>query len=251
MGNTDWREVDLYVRFEHTFGHTDNNFIVPRDKEMHTNKLFRSFLSGTPRAAHDVRGWRRALRTIGVIALLVMSPALGAFAATPAAPGPAGGGDYEIGPEDVLDISVWREKDLQREVLVRPDGWLTFPLVGNVEAAGKTPQQLENEIRQRLRKFIPEPVVTVTVKKIQGLKIFVIGRVGKPGEYMVGRYVDILQALTLAGGLTPFAKEDKIKVVRKKGGKEIIIPFDYSEVKKGKRLEQNITLRSGDVIVVP
>lgn len=161
------------------------------------------------------------------------------------------GGDYQIGPEDILDIAVWREKDLQREVIVRPDGWLTFPLVGNVEAAGKTPQQLESEIRQRLRKFIPDPVVTVSVKKIQGLKIFVTGRVGKPGEYMVGRYVDILQALTLAGGLTPFAKEDKIKVLRKQGGKEVVIPFDYSEVKKGKRLEQNITLRSGDVIVVP
>lgn len=238
---------------------TDNNFIVPRDKEMHTNKsksrsprlLFpRAFATRAPWRAGIIQTLRRVLRPIGVIVLLTLSPALGAFAATPAA-GPSGGGNYEIGPEDVLDVSVWREKDLQREVLVRPDGWLTFPLVGNVEAAGKTPQQLENEIRQRLRKFIPEPVVTVTVKKIQGLKIFVIGRVGKPGEYMVGRYVDILQALTLAGGLTPFAKEDKIKVVRKKGGKEIIIPFDYSEVKKGKRLEQNITLRSGDVIVVP
>lgn len=223
---------------------------------MHTNKSIRSlfppaFPTRASWSAGIVQNWRRVLHVIGAIVLLVMSPALGVFASTPAAPGPTGGGNYEIGPEDVLDISVWREKDLQREVLVRPDGWLTFPLVGNVEAAGKTPQQLENEIRQRLKKFIPEPVVTVTVKKIQGLKIFVIGRVGKPGEYMVGRYVDILQALTLAGGLTPFAKEDKIKVVRKKGGKEIIIPFDYSEVKKGKRLEQNITLRSGDVIVVP
>jgi len=161
------------------------------------------------------------------------------------------GGDYQIGPEDVLDIAVWKEKDLQREVLVRPDGWLTFPLVGNVEAAGKTAYQLEQEIRQRLRKYIPDPVVTVSVKKIQGLKIFVIGRVGKPGEYVVGRYVDVLQALTLAGGLTPFAKESNIRVLRKQGGKEVVIPFDFSEVKKGKRLEQNITLRSGDVIVVP
>src|SRR5581483_1665827 len=133
----------------------------------------------------------------------------------------------------------------------RPDGWLTFPLVGNVEAAGKTAYQLEQEIRKRLRKYIPDPVVTVSVKKIQGLKIFVIGRVGKPGEYVAGRYIDVLQALTLAGGLTPFAKESGIRVVRKQGGKEIVIPFDFSEVKKGKRLDQNITLRSGDVVVVP
>ena len=199
---------------------------------MHTNKLL----------------FNTSAILLRLIAVFVVAwPFAGAAAAAPV----NSGGDYEIGPEDVLDISVWREKDLQREVLVRPDGWLTFPLVGNVEAAGKTPQQLENEIRQRLRKFIPEPVVTVTVKKIQGLKIFVMGRVGKPGEYMVGRYVDVLQALTLAGGLTPFAKEDKIKVVRKQGGKEQVIPFDYSEVKRGKRLEQNITLRSGDVVVVP
>lgn len=191
--------------------------------------------------------WPSLVSVLGVLGMM-LAVAMNAYAAPSSA---KNGGDYQIGPEDILDISVWREKDLQREVIVRPDGWLTFPLVGNVEAAGRTPQQLENEIRLRLRKFIPDPVVTVSVKKIQGLKIFVTGRVGKPGEYMVGRYVDVLQALTLAGGLTPFAKEDKIKILRKQGGKEVVISFDYSEVKKGKRLEQNITLRSGDVIVVP
>lgn len=164
---------------------------------------------------------------------------------------PAAGGDYEIGPEDVLEIAVWKEKDLQRQVLVRPDGWLTFPLVGNIKAAGRTAYELEQEIRLRLRKYIPDPVVTVSVVKIQGLKIFVTGRVNKPGEYMVGRYVDVLQALTLAGGLTPFAKESQIRVLRREGNKEIVIPFDYGEVKRGRRLEQNIRLQSGDVVVVP
>jgi polysaccharide biosynthesis/export protein len=181
---------------------------------------------------------------------------LSASAAQPSAKSSAVGaaettGAYEIGPEDLLEISVWNEKELQREVTVRPDGWLTFPLVGNIQAAGKTPQQVETDIKTRLRKYIPDPVVTVTVKKVQGLKIFVIGKVGKPGEYMVGRYVDVLQALTLAGGLTPFADEDDIKIVRKQNGKETIIPFDYSQVKRGRRLEQNIQLKSGDVIVVP
>lgn len=169
----------------------------------------------------------------------------------PAAARDSAGGDYEIGPEDLLEIAVWREKDLQREVLVRPDGWLTFPLVGNVQAAGKTTAQLQNEITTRLKKYIPDPVVTVTVKKIQGLKIFVIGKVGKPGEYVVGRYVDVVQALTLAGGLTPFAKEGDIKILRKQNGTEQVIPFDYGQVKKGRKLEQNIQLRSGDVIMVP
>lgn len=199
---------------------------------------------------------QRIVRNLPIWMMLVLTPLTAAENPGVApGPGPAAGastgGGYQIGPEDVLEIAVWKEKDLTREVLVRPDGWLTFPLVGNVEAAGKTAYQLEQEIRQRLRKYIPDPVVTVSVRKIQGLKIFVIGRVGKPGEYVVGRYVDVLQALTLAGGLTPFAKEDKIRVLRKQSGKEIVIPFDFSEVKKGKRLEQNITLKSGDVIVVP
>lgn len=146
---------------------------------------------------------------------------------------------------------MWREKDLQREVLVRPDGWLTFPLIGNVQAAGKTPEQLQTEITKRLKKYIPDPNVTVTVKKIQGLKVFVIGKVGKPGEYMIGRYIDVVQALTLAGGLTPFAKESDIRILRKQGGREQVIPFDYSQVKKGRNLQQNIQLKSGDVIMVP
>jgi polysaccharide biosynthesis/export protein len=158
---------------------------------------------------------------------------------------------YEIGPEDVLVIDVWKEKDLQREVVVRPDGWLTFPLIGNIQASGRTPGQLEKEIKTRLTKFIPDPVVSVTIKQVHGLKIFVIGKVGKPGEYMVGRYVDVLQALTLAGGLTPFADEDEIKIVRKQNGKETVIPFDYSQVKRGRALEQNIQLKSGDVVLVP
>jgi len=161
------------------------------------------------------------------------------------------GGEYEIGPEDLLDISVWKEKDLQKEVLVRPDGWITFPLVGNIEAKGKTALQLQEEITQWLKQYIPNPVVSVSIKKIAGYKIFVIGRVNKPGDYVVGRYIDVLQALSLAGGLTPFAEEGNIKIVRKQNGKETILRFNYTEVKKGRRLEQNITLQSGDVIIVP
>ena len=136
-------------------------------------------------------------------------------------------------------------------MLVRPDGWITFPLVGNIQAKGKTALQLQEEITQWLKQYIPNPVVSVSVKKIAGYKIFVIGRVNKPGDYVVGRYIDVLQALSLAGGLTPFAEEGNIKIVRKENGKETILRFDYADVKKGRRLEQNITLRSGDVIIVP
>jgi polysaccharide biosynthesis/export protein len=151
----------------------------------------------------------------------------------------------------LLDISVWKEKDLQKEVLVRPDGWITFPLVGNIQAKGKTALQLQEEITQWLKQYIPNPVVSVSIKKIAGYKLFIMGRVNKPGVYVVGRYIDVLQALSLAGGLTPFAEEGNIKIVRKENGKETILRFNYADVKKGRRLEQNITLQSGDVIIVP
>jgi polysaccharide export outer membrane protein len=175
-----------------------------------------------------------------------------ASAENPIGAGEIPGGEYEIGPEDLLEIFVWKEKDLQREVLVRPDGWLTFPLVGNVSAKGKTAQQLQDEIATRLRKYIPDPNVSVSVKKVAGYKIFVIGKVNKPGELVVGRFIDVIQALTLAGGLTPFADDDNIKILRKdQEGKETVIMFDYADVRKGRQLEQNIMLKSGDVIIVP
>jgi polysaccharide export outer membrane protein len=175
-----------------------------------------------------------------------------ASAENPIGAGEIPGGEYEIGPEDLLEIFVWKEKDLQREVLVRPDGWLTFPLVGNVSAKGKTAQQLQDEIATRLRKYIPDPNVSVSVKKVAGYKIFVIGKVHKPGELVVGRFIDVIQALTLAGGLTPFADDDNIRILRKdQEGKETVIMFDYADVRKGRQLEQNIMLKSGDVIIVP
>ncbi len=159
--------------------------------------------------------------------------------------------EYLIGPEDILEISVWKEEGLEREVLVRPDGKLSFPLAGDVQAAGRTPEQVQTEITERIKRYIPDPVVTVTVKTIGGNKIYVIGEVKNPGSYVIGRYVDVIQALTLAGGLTPFARENSIKVLRREGTREIVVSFEYAEVKKGRRLEQNIFLRGGDVVVVP
>jgi polysaccharide export outer membrane protein len=192
--------------------------------------------------------------SVAVVALLALGGP--AFAQNPIGAGNVPGGDYEIGPDDLLEVSVWKEKDLQREVLVRPDGWITFPLVGNLRAKGRTALDIQEEITTRLRKYIPDPVVTVSIKKVAGYKIYVIGKVNKPGEYVVGRYVDVLQALTLAGGLTPFAAEGDIRVLRKQETedgtvKEIVLPFDYADVKKGRGLQQNIFLKSGDVVVVP
>ncbi len=163
----------------------------------------------------------------------------------------ANAGGYLIGPEDLLEISVWKEEALQREVLVRPDGWVTFPLAGHVRAADRTVDALQREITRRLKKYISDPVVTVSVKSVAGNKIYVIGQVGRSGEYTVGHYVDVMQALALAGGLTSFAAENKIKILRRERGKRVVINFDYGEAKLGRDLKQNIILKRGDVVVVP
>ena len=159
--------------------------------------------------------------------------------------------EYKLQPGDVLEISVWKEKDLQREVMIRPDNGLSFPLVGDIQTEGKTVEQLRKEIAQRLSKYIPDPVVTVATKQTQGNIIFVTGRVNKPGPYISFRNLDVMQALSMAGGVTPFASENSIKILRRVNGVETSIPFKYGQVEGGRRLKQNILLQSGDVIVVP
>ena len=162
-----------------------------------------------------------------------------------------GGVEYQIGPEDVLHISVWKEPDLDREVLVRPDGGVSFPLVGDIQVSGRTPLEIQNEIKSRLDRFIPDAEVTVSVTKISGYTIFVVGEVKTPGQFTLGRYVDVVQALTLAGSVTPYASADNIKILRRVAGKEKVFKFDYGDIKKGRKLSQNIILQSGDVVVVP
>ena len=158
---------------------------------------------------------------------------------------------YRVGPEDVLEISVWREDALKKEVLVRPDGGLSYPLIGEVQAAGKTVLEIRQEIAQRLERFIPDAVVSVAILKIGSQRIYVIGRVNKPGEFPIGRSVDVLQALSMAGGLTPFADSNDIRVMRREGDRQVVLPFEYTRVVRGQKLEQNIQLRGGDVVVVP
>lgn len=159
--------------------------------------------------------------------------------------------NYELGPEDVLEISVWKEADLRKELLVRPDGGISFPLVGDLRAAGKTVAQLRAEIKARLEKYIPDAIVSVSVLKIASQRIYVLGKVNKPGEFTVGRYVDVLQALAMAGGLTPFAAEREIRVIRKVDGVEQVLRFDYAKAQKGEGLGQNIRLQAGDTVLVP
>ena len=158
---------------------------------------------------------------------------------------------YLLNPGDTLDISVWKEEGMEREVLVLPDGMISFPLVGHIKASGQSPEALQRALAERLQKYIPDPVVTVSIQNVTGNKIYVIGQVREPGEFLAGHRIDVMQALSLAGGLTPFADEDDIVVLRRSNGKQTVHTFDYSDVKRGRKLESNILLQSGDNVVVP
>jgi polysaccharide export outer membrane protein len=163
----------------------------------------------------------------------------------------AAGPDYVIGAGDVLDISVWKDEALTKSVIVLPDGQITFPLIGKVEAAGKKVSQLKEEMESKLARYVTDLVLSVEVKQINSMTIYVIGRVNAPGRFALNGNVSVLQALAIAGGFTPFANRDKVKIFRQDGGKTKVLPFRYSDVADGKKLEENIMLHRGDVIVVP
>lgn len=158
---------------------------------------------------------------------------------------------YRLNAGDVLDISVWKEEGMQRQVLILPDGMISFPLAGHIMAAGKTAAEVQDALVKQISTYIPEPVVTVSVASVGGNSIYVIGQVKQPGRFNVTSQIDVMQALSLAGGLTPFGDEDGIRVLRRSGGKQTAYPFDYSAVKHGRNLETNILLSPGDVVVVP
>jgi polysaccharide export outer membrane protein len=158
---------------------------------------------------------------------------------------------YVIGPEDVLNIDVWKEKEISSTVPVRPDGKISLPLLNDVQAAGLTPMQLQSEIRDGLKKFISDPQVTVIVTQINSRKIFVLGEVLRPGTFPMLPHMTVLQALSAAGGFTQFAKEKGVYVLRTVNGRQTTLPFNYKEVVRGRNAEQNIELKPGDTIVVP
>lgn len=191
-------------------------------------------------------GGRRPTCSVTQLALMVLYLVI---LAPSAIAGPSN--DYALQPGDVVNISVWREPDLQRTILVRPDGGISFPLVGDIMAAGQTIDQLSSAISAKLVQFIPSPVVTVTLQENLGNRIYVTGRVNKPGVYLVNQDVNVLQAIAMAGGLTPFADRNDIKILRRENGAERAIPFNFKQVQRGERLEQNIILRPGDTVLVP
>lgn len=158
---------------------------------------------------------------------------------------------YTIGPGDSLEISVWRDESLSREVIVPPDGVISFPLIGDVDVIGMTVANLRKTVTKRLSDYVPDATVTVILKTFSSLRSFVIGKVKNPGMYAITLDTNVMQVLSMAGGLNPYASEKDIHILRRIKGNSVKIPFNYSDVLKGRNLKQNITLLRGDVVVVP
>ncbi len=215
----------------------------------------------------DIKSMFARLRTVFIFALFALaflagacSPVKDAGPSDPETPAvssenkaamPAVSPGYKIGPGDVLRISVWKEEGMEQEILVKPGGGITFPLAGDIQASGLTTQELAAVLKSKLQRYIPNPVVTVSVLQAVSNKIYVVGKVNRPGEYNATHYMDVLQALSLAGGLTPYADKDEIKIIRRSDGKKQVFEFDYSKVISGRNLEMNILLEAGDTITVP
>lgn len=173
-------------------------------------------------------------------------------AAAPAIPtGVTPPADYVIGTDDQLVIIFWREKDMSAEVSVRPDGKISLPLLNDIQAAGLTPEQLRLALTEAAGKYIEEPTVTVVVKAINSRRVFITGQVAKPGPYLLTSPTTVLQALASAGGVSEYAKTDQIQVIRTENGKTTSYRFNYKDVLKGKKLEQNVLLKPGDTIIIP
>jgi polysaccharide export outer membrane protein len=166
-------------------------------------------------------------------------------------PASAEEGDYLIQASDILLVSVWKEEDLQSEILVRPDGKFSFPLAGEIVAKSRTIDEIRSDVASKIEQYIPDPVVTVTLRQSLGNRIFVLGKVNRPGEFPLTQDLDVMQALALGGGLATFADSKDISILRREGGSQTAIPFNYQQVEYGTNLGQNVLLRPGDIVVVP
>ncbi len=201
-----------------------------------------------------------------LVAVLLLVAASGAIAQAPAAQDPetAGGSaaadplhkahdsTFIIGNDDVLAVSVWKEAELSRSVPVRSDGKISLPLIGELQASGRTPLQLENDISAKLKNFITAPEVTVIVEQINSKKFNVMGQVSKPGAYPLGQPLTIMDAIALAGGFRDFAKTKDVYILRQRpDGSEYRIPFNYKDFIKGKNPAQNVRVEPRDTIIIP
>lgn len=203
--------------------------------------MFRQNPTNSSPAAHLKKKYN-LLISLFLLSLLISIP-------TPAQTDDGSG--YRIGSGDILEISVWKEESLNREVIVPPDLTIAFPLIGEIKVKDMTVTDLRLEVTKRLNDFIPEATVTVMLRQINSLRAYVIGKVNKPGQFPIDLDTTTMQLLAMAGGLNPFAATGKIYILRHQTVKMVKIPFDYREVEKGKNLAQNIIIRRGDVIIVP
>ncbi|PIY20195.1 MAG: sugar transporter [Deltaproteobacteria bacterium CG_4_10_14_3_um_filter_60_8] len=202
--------------------------------------------SSNPRGAG---GTLLKLVVLVLFALVLCAPLVSADAGADQ-PG-AVGADYILGPGDILDISAWQNPALAKLVTVLPDGKISFPLIGEVMAGGKTVAQLKGELEEKIIRYVPDPTLSVIVHQVNSMMVYVIGKVNQPGRHLLNANINVLQVLAMAGGFNPFANRGKVKIFRQQGGDTVIFPFDYDEVADGKKLDTNITLKRGDVIVVP
>jgi polysaccharide biosynthesis/export protein len=184
------------------------------------------------------------MKVVGFSLLLVLAVQMGAAESRPE---PL----YVIQPNDVLEIFVWKEPDLTRKVLVRPDGRVSFPLVQDMQAAGISPGELKVQVEKKLSEFLSAPEVTIIVEAINSYRVYVLGKVQRPGAVSIEKPVTVLQALALAGGFQEFARDQEMTVIRTAGNENFTFDFNYRDVIKGKKHEQNILLRSGDVVIIP
>lgn len=164
--------------------------------------------------------------------------------------------EFLIGPEDVLVVTVWRNQELSKEVIVRPDGKISLPLIGDIAAAGLTAQDLSKQISDKLAEFMSSPTVSVQVKEINSYHVFVVGEVAKPGKFVLKSFASVLQGISYAGGFTTFASRNNVHVLRMvKNGqgetRQVMIPVPYQDIVQGRNLEANFILKAGDIIVVP
>jgi polysaccharide export outer membrane protein len=158
---------------------------------------------------------------------------------------------YLLNAGDILDISVWNEEALAKQVVVLPDGTISFPLAGELDAKGKTVSSLQSALKVKLSEYLSDPVVTVSVVNVSGNTVHILGKVANPGNFVMSQPLDVIQALSLAGGLSTYAEENNIVVLRRLNNQQQVLPVRYGSIKKGQDLGSNIMLKSGDVIVIP
>ena len=158
---------------------------------------------------------------------------------------------FHLGPGDVLEISVWKDEALFREVVVRPDGRISFPLIGDVVAQGRTVAELQKAVEAKIKAYVPDAPVNVMVIEVGSTRVYVVGKVARPGVYVMSQRMRVMQVLAMAGGMTAFAKKDDIIIIRQDKGGQKVWPFNYSQVADGEDLSQNIMLEPGDTVVVP